>query len=300
MDTVRAAVVDAFAEEPCAGNAAGVVPGADGLSTDQMGRIAGELAQSETAFVLPSGEAERRIRYFTPTREIDLCGHATVATHAFLHEEGVIDAGSHTLETNVGVVEVEVDPDGTVWMRGNDPTVETAAVGYDRVAEALGMDPATLRDVGADAPLAVASTGLPFLIVPANFISAVGEADPDDDAVAALCEDVGAEGAYLFTFDALEGDATLHGRAFVPLAGISEDPVTGTASGAVTAYLRHYDVFEGDFPTETTYEQGHFVDRPGRVHVRTEDGIEIGGDAVSVFEGELAVPPAADDDIIEA
>jgi PhzF family phenazine biosynthesis protein len=300
MDTVRAAIVDAFAEEPCAGNAAGVVPEAEGLSADQMERIAGELAQSETAFVLPSEDADRRIRYFTPAREIDLCGHATVATHAHLHAEGVIDPGVHTLETNVGVIDVEVDPDGAVWMTGNDPVVETAAVGYDRVADALGVDPATLRDVGADAPLAVASTGLPFLVVPANFISAVGDADPDDDAVADLCEDVGAEGVYLFTFDTLDGDATLHGRAFVPLAGIPEDPVTGTASGAVAAYLERYGVFEGDLPGEMTFEQGHFVDRPGRVHIRTEGEIAVGGEAIRTLEGTLAIPPAEDDDIIEA
>jgi trans-2,3-dihydro-3-hydroxyanthranilate isomerase len=300
METRRVAIVDAFAEEPIAGNAAGVVPDAEGLSDRQMQRIAGELAQSETAFVLPSEECDRRVRYFTPSREVDLCGHATVATHAYLQDGGEIEAGSHAVETTVGTVDVEVAEDGTVWMGTDEESVQGVDLEYDRVAEALGVDPATLRDVGADAPLAVSSTGLPFLVVPANFISAVGDADPDDEAVAELCEDCGAEGVYLFTFDTLDGDATLHGRAFVPLAGIPEDPVTGTASGAAAAYLRAYDVFDGDLPAETTFEQGHFVDRPGTVRVRTADGIQVGGSAIPVFEGQLAVPPAEDDDIIEA
>lgn len=317
MQTLRALLVDAFADEPFAGNAAGVVPDADGLSDDQMQAIAAELAVSETAFFLESDRADRRVRYFTPTTEVDLCGHATIASHAHLFEDGVIDHGVHTLETNVGVLDVEIEADGTVWMTQDAPEVRAVDLDYARVADALGVDTAALRDVGADLPLAVASTGLPFLVVPVNFLEHLGGMDPDFAAVEAISSEVDATGIYAFTFDALAADSTLHGRAFVPAAGVPEDPVTGTASGATGAYLREFGAFEGSeaqsastasgehsdpraFPEEMVFEQGHFVDRPGHVQVRVGEEVRVGGQAATALDGELRVPAPEDDDIIDA
>lgn len=298
-ETVRALLVDAFTDEPTRGNGAGVVPDAAGLSAHQMQRVADEFAQSETAFLLPSTTADRRIRYFTPDREVDLCGHATVASHAHLYADGVIDAGTHTLETGVGVVEVEVEADGRVWMTQDAPAVERVDLAYDEVGAALGVDPAAMRDVGADLPLAVASTGLRFLVVPVNFLDAVGSAAPDAVAVEELCERVDATGVYVFSFDTLSADATLHGRMFAPGAGVPEDPVTGTASGAVGAYLRRVGAFDA-MPEEMTFEQGHFLGRDGRVSVRARDEVWVGGHAVTTLDGELRVPPDDDDEIVEA
>jgi PhzF family phenazine biosynthesis protein len=299
VETVRTLLVDAFTDEPTRGNGAGVVPDAEGLSASQMQRIADELGQSETAFLLPSGSADRRVRYFTPEQEVDLCGHATVASHAHLHADGVIDTGTHSLETAVGTIEVFVESDGTVWMTQDAPAVEKVDLDYAEVGEALGVDPATLRDVGADLPLAVASTGLRFLVVPANFLDAVGNAAPETNAVTALCDRVDATGVYLFTFDALTAAATLHGRMFAPGTGVPEDPVTGTASGAVGAYLRRFEAFDS-LPEEMVFEQGHYLDRDGRVHVRARNEIRVGGRAVTTLDGDLRVPSEEEDDIIEA
>ncbi|MFC4553236.1 MULTISPECIES: PhzF family phenazine biosynthesis protein [Halorussus] len=301
MRTLRALQVDAFAAEPLAGNAAGVVPDADDLTETEMQAIAAELAVSETAFFRESDAAERRVRYFTPTTEVDLCGHATIASHVHLHEDGRVDPGTHTLETNVGVLEIEIEDDGTVWMTQDDPEIREVDLDYERVADALGIDHAALEDVGADLPLAVASTGLPFLVVPVNFLEHVSAMDPDLGAIEAVSEDVDATGIYAFTFDALEPDSTLHGRMFAPGAGVPEDPVTGTASGATGAYLREFEAFDSEFPEEMTFEQGHFVDRPGYVRVRIEDEVRIGGRAATALDGELRVPEMEDDDgIIEA
>ncbi|MFA1610165.1 PhzF family phenazine biosynthesis protein [Halobellus rubicundus] len=299
MDTRRALLVDAFADEPLAGNAAGVVPAAGDLSEEQMRAIARELAVSETAFLRPSTTADRRLRYFSPSQEVDLCGHATIATYAHLREAGEVEPGEHTVETNVGVLDVEVEADGTVWMSQDRPRVERVDVDYDRLGTALGIDPAALRDVGADAPVAVASTGLPFLIVPVNFLENLSRADPDPDAVETLTDEHDAAGVYAFTFDALEGDSTLHARAFAPSLGISEDPVTGTAAGACGAYLREVGAFD-DFPDEMVFEQGHFLDRPGRIRVEAKTGVRVGGRGVTSFDGRLAVPDDEDDGIIEA
>src|SRR6056297_2229937 len=164
METLRALQVDAFTDEPFAGNAAGVVPDADDLTESQMQAIADEMAVSETAFFRASDEADRRVRYFTPTTEVDLCGHATIASHAHLLEDGEIDPGTHSLETNVGVLEIEIEADGTVWMTQDRPEVREVDLDYERLGDALGIDHAAMEDVGADLPLAVVSTGLPFLV----------------------------------------------------------------------------------------------------------------------------------------
>ena len=300
MDTRTALLVDAFTADPLAGNPAGVVPDAAGLSDDQMQAIARELGASETAFVLPSDDADRRVRYFTPGQEVDLCGHATVASHAYLFERAVIDGGTHTLETNVGVLDIEVTPEGMVWMTQNPPEVEEVDADYERVADAIGVDVAALRDVGADLPLARATTGLPFLLVPVNFLEHLGNADPDMAAIEALSEEYDTAGVYAFTFDALESESTLHARMWAPGAGVPEDPVTGTASGACGAYLDRMGAFSPT-PDEMRFEQGHYVDRPGFVSVRVDgEEVRVGGRAVTALDGEVVVPPSDEDDIIEA
>jgi PhzF family phenazine biosynthesis protein len=327
-ETRRVRLVDAFTEEPMAGNPAGVVTDATGLTDDQMGAIANELGASETAFVRQSDAADRRLRYFSPEREVDLCGHATVAAMAALYDRAQITADAYTVETNVGVLDVEVEADGTVWLTQSEPDVRPVDLEVESVAAALGVEEHALTEVGEDLPLSYASTGFPFLVVPVSYFEQLSAIEADQEAIAELCESVGAEGLYAFTFDTLDRESTLHGRAFVPLAGIPEDPVTGTASGAVCAYLRHHGAL--DQPDPLVCEQGHFLDRPGRVLVRTghpaeddasgEDddgeGTEsedddatlganptaptVGGRAVTVLDGDLTIPAADEDDIIEA
>ncbi|MFW5934608.1 MAG: PhzF family phenazine biosynthesis protein [Halolamina sp.] len=303
MESYRTLLVDAFTKEPLAGNAAGVVPDAAGLSGEEMQAIARELSVSETAFLLPSDEADRKVRYFTPTQEVDLCGHATVASHGALYDDGAIDAGSHTLETEVGVLDIQVTDTGAVWMTQNAPQVFEVDLAYADAADALGIDEAAFADVGADLPPAYASTGLPFLILPVNFLEHLSGMDPDMDAVAALADAHDCAGVYVFTFDAVgrSRDSTLHGRAFVPGLGVDEDPVTGTASGACGAYLDHFAAFDDEFPERMTFEQGHFLDRPGYVGVRVDgQTVQVGGDAIVSLDGSLTVPEYEDDEIIEA
>jgi len=300
------ALVDAFTTDPLSGNAAGVIPDAEELSDHQQQAIARELAVSETAFLSPSTEADRQLRYFTPTQEISLCGHATIAAHALLHEEGVIDAGSHSLETDSGVLKVEIEDDGTVWMQQESPTVVQRDIDYDRLADALGTDPATLQDVGADIPVARASTGLPVLIVPINFLESLGGLQPDFAAIERLSEEHDVAGIYVFTFDTLSTDATAHGRFFAPAVGVDEDPVTGNATGSCAAYLDSVGSAAFDeLDDELQFEQGHFLDRGGLVRVRLERGegetrLWVGGRAVTTVEGTLTVPEDDADEIIEA
>ena len=286
-DTRRVQIVDAFTTEPTTGNPAGVVP-----------------------------EADRRLRYFTPETEVDLCGHATVAAFASLYERAVVAAGTYTVETGVGVLDVEITEDGTVWLTQSEPEISPADVSLASVADALGLDVAALSEVGADLPISRASTGFPFLVVPVSYFEQLSAVEPDLAAIEALCTETDTQGLYAFTFDALDAESTLHGRAFAPLAGIDEDPVTGTASGACGAYLDHFSAFSGgdtggvpgsdagnadaETPEELVFEQGHYVDRPGTVRVRAGETIHVGGEGTLALDGELTVPEIEADDILEA
>lgn len=299
METRQALLVDAFADEPMAGNPAGVVPDASDLADDQLRAIASELGATETAFVLPSDDADRRLRYFSPETELDHSGHAAVAAHAALFERGVIDDGTHTVETDAGILDVELIEDGTVWLEQDDASVRQVDVSHEEAAEALGIDVATLRDVGADVPISRASTGVPTLLVPINYFEHLSNVDPDGAAVAELCERADCESLSAFTFDTLDGEATVHVRRFDPSTGGREEPATGTAAGALSAYLRRHDAMDGEFD-EILVEQGHFLDRPGTVRVETDgDEVRVGGRGVTTFDGSLVVPTEEEDEIIE-
>lgn len=298
MERRRVLLVDAFTTDPYAGNPAGVVPESDRLGPDQMQAIAAEMGASETAFIAESETADRSIRYFTPTTEVDLCGHATIASLAYLAQVGTFDPGEYTIETQVGVLDVEITESGRIWMTQDAPTVERAEIDRADAAAALGIDEAAIEEIEVDLPIAVASTGLPFLVVPVAYLEDLGSATPDFDALDALAQKAGAEGVYAFTFDTVDSRSTVHGRAFVPGAGVPEDPVTGTASGATGAYLREFGVFD-TMPDELWFEQGHYVDRPGNVVVEVGERVRVGGRAAVTMDGDIADPIAEDEEIIE-
>lgn len=313
--TYRALLVDAFADEPLSGVPIGVVPEADDLSDAQMQAVATELGSRSTAFVRPSVDGERRVRVFTPAGESGRHDDAILAAYAQRHADSDVDAGEYVVDvrgpgdagSTGGLVDVDVDSDGTVWIAQPAADVQSVDLAYDRAGAALGIDPATLRDVGADVPAAVATTREPFLLVPVNFLSALSGTEPDPEALADLCAEHDVVGVYAFTFDTLSADATLHARIFAPGGGAgteafdpaSAPPELATAAGACGAYLQVVDAFD-DPPDEVVVEQGHFRDRPCQLRVRTGDPIQVGGRAVTSLDGRLVVPAEEDDGIVEA
>lgn len=311
--------VDAFTDQPFAGNPAAIVLDATGLTDDEMQAIAREMNLSETAFTLPPTrpDAFRRVRFFTPQAEVDLCGHATVATFFTLAELGILrpaptPAGNPiavaVMEANAGLLPVEVH-----WESGRPATVMMgqAAPQFrpfegDRAALAgiLGLDSADLADAGSPAdagslPIELAYTGLWHLIVPVSSLAVLHRLSPDMDRLAALNRALGVHTTHAFTLETVAPGATAHARAFGPAVGVREDPQTGTASGALGAYL----VARGAVaPGRLLLEQGHVLGRPGAIRVEVEvdaasaDGaigaVRVGGRAVTVMSGDVWLPAA--------
>lgn len=285
MRELQAYKVDAFTTTPYTGNIAGVVPNADGLTDRQMQAIAREMNVSETAFVLPATErgAQIRLRYFTPTSEIRLCGHATIASFHLLVERGELKAPSSVkLQTNVGILDVDLRANGEVYLASDPLTVEPSPIDRARAAKLLGLD---AEEIGE--PILVVRRNL---FIPVSGLKALEAMRPDLDAIKVEYGRV--DGVVPVSFETGEGALTRI-RFFTPGQGIDEDPVTGTAHMGLAGYLLKIGKIRS--PTKFVGEQGHECGRPGRVMVEVEGFadapiVRVGGRAVTVLSGTLRAP----------
>jgi trans-2,3-dihydro-3-hydroxyanthranilate isomerase len=293
--------VDAFTRQSFAGNPCAVLPGSAGLTDEQMQAVAREVNLPETAFVLPSSRAHVRVRYFTPHSEIPFAGHPTIATAFILAEQGLISTQepvtSIDFEFEIGVLPVEVhiangEPDRVVMTQQQPTFGETLMA--EEVASCLGLQPSDLR---SDTPPQVVGTGVPFLIVPVQDVEVLGDVRMDRRALAALCDRAGVSAAFVFSIGGFDSAADTHARLFDP-RGTMEDPFTGSATGAMGAYVVHHGLETGP---NLLAEQGHFVGRPGYgvLQIELDDGeiesVKLGGAAVRVMDGEFFIPEVTDE-----
>ena len=284
--------VDAFTRTPLGGNPCAIVFEADELSDETMQGLAREMNLSETAFVLRSEVADVRARYFTPSEEIPLAGHPTIATIFALAETGRISLdGARTtvqLELPAGIVSVDVlslhgTPDQVV-MTQLKPQFLDCATPFE-TADAFGVSP---TDLLRDVPVQVVSTGTPQLMVPVARQDALQDLSVDTGAFTALCARHRFFSAHLFV---LESDGTF-ARHFACPPDIFEDPFTGSATGGMGAYLWRYGLLKSP---SFTARQGHWMQRPGEASVTVlgpRDDItcvQVGGAAVTIVRGELVL-----------
>jgi len=297
MPSLPLLLVDAFTDRPFAGNACAVVLDAGGLSREQMQAIAREMNQSETAYVLGGSGTRFDVRYYTPGEEIPLAGHPTIATTAALADAGrLVPAGARTEVTFVlrdGPISIGLErgkqgrPRIIMVQR---PPEFRQRLEATAIAPIVGLRAADLR---SDAPVQVVSTGTPQLMIPVASAEALRRARLDVPAYLALRARERFFSVHLFV---LEG-ATHQGQTFARHFGVppdqTEDPVTGSATGGMGAYLFHHRLIrEHDFVAE----QGHWMGRPGMVEVHVEGtpedvrSVSVAGPAVVVARGTLEVP----------
>jgi trans-2,3-dihydro-3-hydroxyanthranilate isomerase len=296
---------DVFTHQPFGGNPVAVFPEADGLTDDELQQIAREMNLSETVFVLPPTDpaAVVRLRIFTPTQELPFAGHPVIGTFYLLAQLNLLplkDSVTRLMyECNIGLFPVELHAEGErigrVVMSQPKPEflgpVEETEDLY-KVASSLGLAKHVIVD--AKWPVEVVSTGLPVMIVPVRTLTAVRSIRPDPAAIVDLCGRFGANGIMVFTTVTVEPAATVHTRMFAPAIGIPEDPATGSASGALGAYLVQNGIVEVGPTTEIVTEQGYEMERPSRILVQVESdddviqSVKVGGQCVMVVEGTLS------------
>ncbi len=297
--TVGLQIIDAFTEEAFAGNPAGVVLGAGALSDEQMQKIAREVNASETAFLTGNDAGVYKVRYFTPSQEVDFCGHATVAIASALAWAGRVAVGEEpvriTLSVKAGDLEVELRPHTvcTVEVVMTQAGPRFADFGYrlELLAGALGLD---TFQIPPSWPLGLAYTGLWALVVPVLDREALDSARPDFAALSDLNAKIGCASTHLYTHS---GPNKLYCRDFSPAVGVAEDPVTGSAMGAMAALLVREAAVDLTPPTaRIEAEQGHSMGRPGRVRIEVDHGhggperVRVAGTAVLAVDGEIRIP----------
>jgi len=261
----RISVVDSFTSRPFAGNPAAVCFLEEPAEESWMQLVAREMNLSETAFLHPKGK-EWALRWFTPTREVDLCGHATLAGSHLLWEEGrLAPEGEARFRTRSGLLTAR-RREGRIEM--NFPATPPAPA---KTTEEV------VRMLGGARPQFVGTTTFDVL-VELESEEAVRAVAPRFDL---MKKD--ASRGFIVTARAAPGTEGYDfvSRYFAPSYGIDEDPVTGSAHAALGPYWEEKLGRKGLVGFQCSA-------RGGIVHVRGEgDRVAIGGEAVTVWVGEL-------------
>lgn len=273
---ITAHMISAFTANSNGGNKAGVVLEADGLSDDQMLAIAKELAYSETAFVSKSETATYKVRFFTVTEEVDLCGHATIATWSLLFQKGFVERGMHSQETLAGKLGIMISDDGSIFMQQTEPQF-FGQVSYEEITSVLNVSKADFED---SLQPQIVSTGLKDLLVPFSNKEVLMNLRPDFSEMVNLSKKYNVTGLHVF---AVGEDCTAVARNFAPLVGINEESATGTSNGALLCYLKE----KGKLEEQDVYriEQGESMGQLSEILGKFIDGrVWIGGKATLLSE----------------
>lgn len=295
---------DVFTDSVFGGNPLAVFPDGQGLDDGQMQRIAREFNLSETVFVLPPDDAAntRRLRIFTPARELPFAGHPTVGTAHVLAAIGEIALGGDetriVFEEGVGPVPVTILAEGGAPVFAQLTAAQPPEIGPpppadDVIAAALGLEAA---DLGAgDMAAQAVSCGTPFLFVPVRDPAAVERIALDTGRWRAAFADYWTSALFVFAMGGERPGSDVSARMFSPLWGIPEDPATGAAATALGGYLALRDP-RGDARLAWTVEQGFAMGRPSIIEVEADKRggqvaeIRVGGASVMVSEGDFDVP----------
>jgi phenazine biosynthesis protein PhzF family len=257
--------VDAFTDKPFKGNPAGVMIVSEDMSSDLMQNIALEMNLSETAFIIPQGTGFR-IRYFTPTREVPLCGHATLASAHIIYELG-LKQNHETINIKAEGADLTIEKEND-WIVMNFPKYPIQKIDIHKDFKRLvGFEPVEMYSSIYDWKIAVAEKEKDIL-----------DATPDFDSLSK-----NGLGHLMISSkcDSKQADFVL--RCFAPVSGINEDPVTGSAHCALTPLWS-----EKLGKVELTSLQ--LSKRTGQLKVKLNgERVEIKGKAITIFEAKMKI-----------
>ena len=327
MPEFRFIQLDVFTDRAFTGNPLAVFPEAEGLTDEQMMQIAREMNLSETVFVLtPEATKEvhttaadeigskpsvlRRLRIFTPTREIPFAGHPVVGTWNGLAREGVVPlpqggTGWQRIyhEVGIGILPVDIEfregqPVQVVMTQGEFKIIDEIDDSHEQaeLARALGL---AREDLDESLPIQTISTGLTCLAVPIRSLADLRDCKVNSSLLAEIYTRRGGAGCHAFTRETIDvGASRAHARFFAPADNIAEDPATGSACGALGAYLVYHDglsVEPDNGHVKFVIEQGDFMHRPSRISLNVKgskgaiEEVKVGGPSVLVAKGTVIV-----------
>lgn len=269
------------------------------LPAEHYQPIAREMNQAETAFVraveLCDGHARIDVRYYTPAEEIPLAGHPTIAVAAALVHTGSLQIDrvpvSVTFDLRDGPVIVDIRRLASNGLTHATMTQRAphfmATYDAEEILSAFGL---RTDDLLQGVPVQTVSMGTPQLMVPLRDHDALRRARLNASEYEGLRERGDFFSPHLFCLGGMTAEGATSARHFGIHPDIAEDPVTGSATGGMAAYLWHYRLIQNPV---FIAEQGHWMGRPGRVEVEVVgsrsaiEAVRIAGTAVIVMEGRL-------------
>ena len=285
--------VDAFTDQVFGGNGCAVVHGGAVLPDDLCMAYVRETSLVECTFTGPSEIADFKVKYYLASREIPFAGHPTIATVAALRHRGLIGEGPLRLETGAGIVEIEVR--GAQIAMTQIAPVFGVEVPVDLVSNVGGLEPGDI--IGQPQ---VVSTGLPFCITVLRSRAALEGLKLDSRALADYNAHLGQDSdmmePFWVTLDGATSAGDTYARLLLAPPSPAEDPFTGSATGAMAAYLWARGLIDSP---RFVAEQGHLMGRPGRAEVEVLGprdaitGVRVAGQGRVVMSGQVFMPDVA-------
>ncbi len=270
MSQIKVFLMNSLVDGDRGGNPAGVVLQADALSTQQKQQIASKVSVSETAFISASQTATYKLDFFTPSRQIPHCGHATIAAFCLLSQQGILKDGQYTKETIEGNRSILVSS-GTASMEQKAPQYlipQGKGIEFSAISHSLSIQTPTLWEQYP--PLGV-HTGNRFLIIPIPNLVTLRSIQPVQGEIEQISETLDCIGFYPFCQETNLPGRLASARMFAPRFGIPEESATGTAAGPLAGYL--FDKMK--ITTESYFlEQGWEMPKPSRSLIQIQTFVE--------------------------
>lgn len=280
-------IVDVFGSDKYSGNQLAVFTEIDGISGNEMQKIASEINFAETTFITGYNlDLEVfDVRIFTPHNEVPFAGHPTLGT-AFIANNYFLDNTAESIFLNLLVGKIPVRKEGGIlWMNQVQPKFGELFQN-NIISRILSL---TEDDMDTEFPAQIVSTGLPFILVPLKNLNALKKASLNQSLCRELLKDSTTKEIMVFTREAYDNSHQLAARVFVPEFGIPEDAATGSANGCLSAYLLKYNVL-GKNSIDLVIGQGYEMNRPSKIYHKSsleknKYDINIGGNVIPVAEG---------------
>jgi PhzF family phenazine biosynthesis protein len=255
LQKVKVQVLNAFVDNGKGGNPAGIVLDADSFDNAQKLKIASLVGLSETAFVSKSELADFKLDFFTPSRQIAHCGHATIAAFSYLSQLGKIKKSETSKETIDGIRDIVISGE-LAFMEQKTPKYTDVSAKKKTILQSLGLHEMQILE---NFPILQVNTGNSFVIVPVANSEVLKNIQPNFELISEISEAYDLIGYYVFTTDTdnLERDANT--RMFAPRYGIEEEAGTGMAAGPLACYL--HDILNVK-KQRFLIEQGLFMGTP--------------------------------------
>jgi PhzF family phenazine biosynthesis protein len=293
MKSFRFKKLDAFAARGSEGNPAGYIRMDSSLDICEieMQQIAKELKGyvTEVGFLSRESDTLFRLKYFSSEREVDFCGHATIAIMYDLISNDKDLRSSEVLQiiTNRGRLNVEnrIEKEDAVFIMSPEPETKQPLPEMNDIAENLKIN---IEEMDLLRPVEIMNAGLTTLLVPVNTLETILKISPDPDGLKHFCHQSGIDIVEVFTDDVVNPFNDYRTRVFAPTFGYIEDPATGSGNAAFGYYLIKNGMWRGG---TITIEQNGFKDRYNIVKLQKQkdekgnDRVLFGGNAVARIEG---------------